>query len=118
LATALKYRFAGRMLLARLKRHRPLRQLPATFPQVKSNWKRLKSKEGFNSPSSSLLHPAAALRPQHASAARCTCPRTRQPRAWLRLALESPRAAHAAPTRQALQTCVPSLQRRRWWMWE
>ena len=55
LATALKYRFAGRMLLARLKRHRPLRQLPATFLQVKSNWKRLKQEKGFRDCCSGVL---------------------------------------------------------------
>ena len=68
LATALKYRFAGRMLLARLKRRRPLRPLPATFPQVKSNWKRVKSEEGFRDRRSGVLPMATA----QASARACT----------------------------------------------
>ena len=37
LATALKYRFAGRMLFAQLEQYRPLQPLPATFLQIKSN---------------------------------------------------------------------------------
>ena len=60
LATALKYRFAGCMLLARLKRRRALRPLPATFPQVKSNWKRVKSEEGFRDRRSGVLPMATA----------------------------------------------------------
>ncbi len=54
-AMALKYYFAGRMFFARLNRHQPLQHLPATFLQVKRNWKRLKYEEEFKDRYNGLL---------------------------------------------------------------